>query len=882
MDNGLFSSFVSQAAKNEGAGLFSNIAGDSTSGGLFAFSKLSDPPHGLFGLSTQAPTGKSQQTVPLEEPKFEIESTEPYAIDLTTDNAYEHQPPSSQLWLHSNGESGKSSLFSNVSSHLSVSTNVQTDNFFTGFVKSENSSANKMTSSSNLFTGFGKITQIKSQPFTTYNKPTESGSINSQKQFSMEIDLSAKKEARNVRFDRPHAIQKNIPLSSCINKSSSVPSFAHNGTTHERAATVQQRLAVLEAKDKAEHERRQALSLPVHLRNGSSGVKHVTVGNCPDMCPETERYLREFRHRVSFFETRPGTGVSWQMDHTCAVKDYSRSAADQAEPLPWELRPSEVLDRTMNYLLAAIADRPEEEGGGNLWKPWYEFLWTRTRAIRKDIIQQRLCSPTIVSIVEKITRFHIFCAARLVDQSMDAFDPRINSENLTQCLQTLKELYSDIQSSAGNNSMVKVCPCEAEFRAYMILMKLNECSVLDEVQKFPEALRKSSEVQFAIAVHSAVAERNHVRFFRLIRQADCLTVCLLHRYFGQVRSHALLALSSAFYGHPRHEVIYPLLKFVHQLGFESSKDAQDFCEHWGVQVSEEGVIFSRNSPPREPELAWKEKRSPKLIESKRKGRSLCDLFNGGPLDRAFAKPGPVHSSFDAEGNLLPVQEVQQSPFCPSPTETNVPIVDVDDAGDDNEKEVIDLSIEEEQEENEEDDRRYNFEDNYEEEEEPQEDDTQPSPAQVSQPNFQLYSSFSDISKAVKPPVVPSPTVAIDVDIDGEEFEENEIHQSSFFSVDSAITTEAVKRIVEDLIDETVHQLMLQILNEETTQYLSLRSSIVEEAAEVILQNFLQSVLIEVIQEIIGDISVTVSHPSLSLMTGSSRLWKQFTYLSKPI
>lgn len=110
----------------------------------------------------------------------------------------------------------------------------------------------------------------------------------------------------------------------------------------------------------------------------------------------------------------------------------------------------------------------------------YEFLWTRTRAIRKDITQQRLCSPTIVSIVEKITRFHIFCAARLVDQSMDAFDSRINSENLTQCLQTLKELYYDIKSAAsGENS--NLCPCEAEFRAYMILMKLNECSVLEWV-----------------------------------------------------------------------------------------------------------------------------------------------------------------------------------------------------------------------------------------------------------------------------------------------------------------------------------------------------------------------------------------------------------------
>lgn len=58
------------------------------------------------------------------------------------------------------------------------------------------------------------------------------------------------------------------------------------------------------------------------------------------------------------------------MDHTRAVKDYSRSAADQAEPLPWELRPTEVLERTMNYLLTAIADLPDNETRTSLWKPW--------------------------------------------------------------------------------------------------------------------------------------------------------------------------------------------------------------------------------------------------------------------------------------------------------------------------------------------------------------------------------------------------------------------------------------------------------------------------------------------------------------------------------
>lgn len=43
----------------------------------------------------------------------------------------------------------------------------------------------------------------------------------------------------------------------------------------------------------------------------------------------------------------------------------------------------------------------------------------------------------------------------------------------------------------------------------------------------------------------------------------------------------------------------------------------------------------------------------------------------------------MHSSFDAEGNLLPEPEIQESPFCPSPTILNAPSLVVDD-------EVIDV------------------------------------------------------------------------------------------------------------------------------------------------------------------------------------------------
>lgn len=59
----------------------------------------------------------------------------------------------------------------------------------------------------------------------------------------------------------------------------------------------------------------------ISARRQKTEVGH---GNCPDMCPEKERYQREVRKQVSPYEGHGG-----MMDPVKAVKDYSRSAADQ-------------------------------------------------------------------------------------------------------------------------------------------------------------------------------------------------------------------------------------------------------------------------------------------------------------------------------------------------------------------------------------------------------------------------------------------------------------------------------------------------------------------------------------------------------------------------
>ena len=78
-----------------------------------------------------------------------------------------------------------------------------------------------------------------------------------------------------------------------------------------------------------------------------------------------------------------------------------------------------------------------------------------------------------MDLVEKCARFHIYCSERLCEEDSMVFDNKINNENLTKCLQTLKELYHDL---AVKHNIY--CPNEAEFRAYKVLMNLNEGDTL--------------------------------------------------------------------------------------------------------------------------------------------------------------------------------------------------------------------------------------------------------------------------------------------------------------------------------------------------------------------------------------------------------------------
>lgn len=340
------------------------------------------------------------------------------------------------------------------------------------------------------------------------------------------------------------------------------------------AITLQDKLNILEERDRQ-----------IRMKSDKTSRFESSIqGTCPDMCPEKERVLRELMGIIAPYESLN----DGRMDHSKAVKEYARSSADQEEPLPHDLRPEPVLTMTMTYLINCIIARIDEIGEENQ-SNWYDFCWGRLRAIRKDIIQQQLCDRSTVVILEQCARFHIACYDRLWGTSKSQFDDKINTETLVNCLQSLIHMYEDLQREGVS------CPNEAEFNAYLILLKINSGFLMSEYQSYSTALKESKLVKEAVKIHLAYNNNMYSTFFKLAKQTSYLNTCLMQRFFQQVR---IQALNTTVKAHcvPNKSSNISVQFMMDILKLDSSDDCISFCESMGLSFVEEEKSFkvSRN------------------------------------------------------------------------------------------------------------------------------------------------------------------------------------------------------------------------------------------------------------------------------------------------
>ncbi|KAL3925723.1 MAG: hypothetical protein SGILL_000202 [Bacillariaceae sp.] len=192
------------------------------------------------------------------------------------------------------------------------------------------------------------------------------------------------------------------------------------------------------------------------------------VGICQHMCPDEELVRRQEENDIQALEVPlPGRlhPDGWTLRDT-AVKRFRRSAADYKLDVPEWIRPPDVLERTISYLEEQTMERdrqgPDSRFPQGVTPPpldVYQFIWDRTRMIRKDFILQNyvgtggLCDARAVRCHERIARWHAMCEHQLSHISdFVSMQSQQNIQELGQTMKTLNQFYDD----ALNRSAIEV------------------------------------------------------------------------------------------------------------------------------------------------------------------------------------------------------------------------------------------------------------------------------------------------------------------------------------------------------------------------------------------------------------------------------------------
>jgi hypothetical protein len=83
--------------------------------------------------------------------------------------------------------------------------------------------------------------------------------------------------------------------------------------------------------------------------------------------------------------------------------------------------------------------------------------------------------------------------------------------------------------------------------SYIYIQLGNGGEVTKYLQNVPTDVLSSPQVQFAVKIWGALKMENFAKFFKLLKKADFLQACLIHRYVGQMRLTAIRKITRGYY-----------------------------------------------------------------------------------------------------------------------------------------------------------------------------------------------------------------------------------------------------------------------------------------------------------------------------------------------
>ncbi|ODV63611.1 Sac3p, partial [Ascoidea rubescens DSM 1968] len=254
-------------------------------------------------------------------------------------------------------------------------------------------------------------------------------------------------------------------------------------------------------------------------------------------------------------------------------------------PLPSQVRPPSILMKTLNYIINNIIDQLPQSNN---------FIWDRTRAIRKDFTYQNYHGIETIICTEKIVRIHLFTLHIMSKNPDIKYEQQQEIEQLNNSLQSLLGFYDDFRDK---KLKLPFPESEAEFRAYYLITQLRDPTLDREIQNLPNEIFYSKHIQLALLFRKLASYNNtdskmyfnsenslnlFTKFFESVYSNDVpfLLACALETKFNEIRFYALNSIFKCF--HPRGTTSLRIL--LNPLGFDNIDLLIQFLNNYKINI----------------------------------------------------------------------------------------------------------------------------------------------------------------------------------------------------------------------------------------------------------------------------------------------------------
>ncbi|KAK2191665.1 hypothetical protein NP493_48g04022 [Ridgeia piscesae] len=255
------------------------------------------------------------------------------------------------------------------------------------------------------------------------------------------------------------------------------------------------------------------------------------------------------------------------------VKEYSRPAAGKLDTDPCDLRPPDILHKSVCYLINNVIPLCDSN-----WYRTYEYVFDRLRAVRQDMVMQQVAGTEAVWLLERISDFHIYAGYRLCTEPVATFDPKMNDTHTQECLKRLLCLYQEEDTCR--------CHMGAYVALYMLFNLGSTEATLWGLQLKPR-IGSCAVYQIALAMNLAWMNSNYIRVMRLAKSLPYLHMCAFHRHLALIERRVLQVMNVGF---SSRNLKYSLSDLSDIL-LMSETETESLCRQCGLECANGTVRF---------------------------------------------------------------------------------------------------------------------------------------------------------------------------------------------------------------------------------------------------------------------------------------------------